>query len=78
MEPLAIFNVGLSVQWHKVLKYAAGQFNVFTNMHEDISEITLSPFVNLAAIDDVMRNSEAVILSGYGMGNLPTSNERLM
>ena len=78
MEPLAIFNVGLSVLWHKILKYQSGQFKVFTEMHEDISELTLSPFVNLAAIEDVMRNSEAVILSGYGMGNLPTSNERLM
>ena len=25
-----------------------------------------------------MKNSSAVILSGYGMGNLPTSNKRLM
>jgi len=78
MEPLAIFNVNLNVQWDKILKYSPGPFKVFTKLDTNISEITLAPFLNLKSIEQVFMNSAAVILSGYGMGNLPTSNQRLM
>ena len=73
-EPLAIFNVNLVVEWHRVMRYSTGPFKVFTDFDENISQIMISPFVNLNAINQVMKNSSAVILSGYGMGNLPTGN----
>jgi len=53
-------------------------FNVFTKVEESISYIQISPCLNLNAIKMVMSNSRAVIVAGYGMGNLPTSNLDLM
>ena len=51
MDPLAIFNVTLTIQWNKILKYTPGQFRVFTKMDTNISEIALAPFLNLNAIE---------------------------
>ena len=73
-DPLAIFNVNLVVDWHRVLRYSTGPFRVFTDFDEKVSQMTISPFLNLNAIEQVMKNSSAVILCGYGMGNLPTGN----
>ena len=39
----------------------------------------MSPlFTNWPALDHLFKSSDAVILSGYGMGNLPINNQRLM
>ena len=78
MEPLAKFGVHFDVALDKVLKYQSGQFNVFTKLEQEISYIALSPLMNLRAIELVFSNSKAVILAGYGMGNLPSSNQDLM
>jgi L-asparaginase/Glu-tRNA(Gln) amidotransferase subunit D len=43
-----------------------------------ISFISLSPNLNLRAIELVLSNSRAVIIAGYGMGNMPTANKNLM
>ena len=61
-----------------MLRYSTGPFKVFTDFDEKVSQMTISPFLNLNAIQQVMKNSSAVILCGYGMGNLPTGNQSLM
>lgn len=78
MEPLAKFGVHFDVAWDKVLKYQSGQFHTFTKLNTDVSYIALSPLMNLRAIELVLSNSKAVILAGYGMGNLPSANQDLM
>ena len=78
MEPLGKFGVHFDVAWDKVNKYTAGAFNCFTKLATSISFLTLSPVLNLRAIELVLSNSKAVIIAGYGMGNLPTNNEDFM
>ena len=79
MPPLAIFDVSLAVEWHRILKHNKGTFKVFRDMNTNIAQITLSPlFTNWSALDHLFKNSSAVILSGYGMGNLPINNQILM
>ena len=78
MEPLAKFGVHFDILWDKILKYQSGIFNVFTKIETNISFITLSPCLNLRAIELVLGNSRGVIIAGYGMGNLPTNNKPLM
>jgi L-asparaginase/Glu-tRNA(Gln) amidotransferase subunit D len=34
--------------------------------------------MNINTLDLCIKNSKAVVISGYGMGNLPTSNAHLM
>lgn len=61
------------------MKHSKGKFKVFREMSTNIAQITLSPmFTNWAALDHLFKNSDAVILSGYGMGNLPINNKVLM
>lgn len=50
-DPLAIFNVNLKIDWHRVLKYSTGPFRVFTKFDTNISQITISTFLNLKAIE---------------------------
>lgn len=39
----------------------------------------MSPlFTNWAALEHLFKSSDAVIISGYGMGNLPINNQKLM
>lgn len=51
---------------------------MWTQLETNISLISLSPCLNLRAIELVLSNSRAVIIAGYGMGNLPTNNMELM
>jgi len=75
MPPLAIFDVNLAVDWHRIMKHHRGQFKVFKDMNTNIAQITLSPlFTNWKALAHLFKSSNAVILSGYGMGNLPIDN----
>ena len=79
IPPLAIFDVNLVVEWHRIMKHNKGKFKVFRDMSTNIAQITLSPmFTNWSALDHLFKNSDAVILSGYGMGNLPINNKVLM
>lgn len=44
-------------------------------MSTNIAQITMSPlFTNWKALDHLFHSSDAVIISGYGMGNLPINN----
>lgn len=48
-------------------------------MNTNIANITLSPmFTNWRSLDHLFKHSDAVIISGYGMGNLPIDNSALM
>ena len=52
---------------------------MFGNMSTNIAQITISPlFTNWSALAHLFKSSDAVILSGYGMGNLPINNQILM
>jgi len=76
MPPLAIFDVNLVVEWHRILKHNKGEFKVFIDFDTNISQISMSPlFTNFQLLDQMFHSSDAVILSGYGMGNLPIDNE---
>lgn len=48
------------------------------NLGTSISYLVVSPALNLKAIELCLKNSKAVIIAGYGMGNLPTANSELM
>ena len=69
--PLAVYDVNLKIEWHRIQKYSKGKFTVFKNLHSDIAQITLTPFINLEALRQVLKTSSAVIFSCYGMGNMP-------
>ena len=48
-------------------------------MNTNIAQITMSPlFTNWEALAHLFKETNAVILSGYGMGNLPIDNQFLM
>ena len=52
MVPLAIFDVDLKVEWHRILKHNKGQFKVFYNFDTNISQISMSPlFTNYQMLD---------------------------
>ena len=79
MPPLAVFDVNLAVEWHRIMKHSKGTFQVFRKMNTNIAQITLSPlFTNWSTLAHLFKSSDAVILSGYGMGNLPINNQILM
>lgn len=78
MDPLASFGVFFDVNWDKVLRYASGDFRVFTKLENSISYVAISPVLNLLALESVFSNSKAVIIAGYGMGNLPSENTDFM
>ena len=37
MTPLAIFDVNLAVEWHRILKHSKGTFKVFRDMNTNIA-----------------------------------------
>jgi lysophospholipase len=78
MEPLARFDVSFDINWDRVLPHSTGHFKLHKKLETAISFIYLSPTINIKAIESVFSNSKAVILAGYGMGNLPTLNLQLM
>lgn len=49
-----------------------------TELEQSISYLVVSPCLNVNTLDLCIKNSKAVVISGYGMGNLPTSNAQLM
>ena len=55
-----------------------GKLNVFTEMSDGISIININPCINVKVIKSILMNSKSVIISAYGMGNIPTKNLTLM
>lgn len=52
IPPLAIFDVNLAVQWHRILKHNKGTFKVFYDFDTNISQISMSPlFTNYKMLD---------------------------
>lgn len=78
MLPLARLDVNFTIDWTQVLKYHAGNFNVFKKLEDNISFITMSPCMNIKSLELVLKSSKAVIIAGYGLGNLPSDNKILM
>ena len=79
MPPLATYDVDLDVAWHRILKHNKGQFEVFYDVSTNIGHIQMSPILtNYHVLEQMFSCSDAVIISAYGMGNLPIDNEHLM
>jgi len=78
MAPLARLDVNFAIEWNRVLRFSSGAFNVCQSLEANISFMTMSPLMNIKALGLVMMESKAVILAGYGMGNLPSNNKELM
>jgi lysophospholipase len=77
-DPIATYDVNFQVSWDRVLKYHSGKFSVFSNLEGGISFLTMSPCMHIETVKLVMNHSKAVILAGYGMGNLPSNDKNLM
>lgn len=75
---LGQFDVSLEIKWDRIIKPGSDAFKLFKEPETNIAFIQLSPCLNIAAIEAVLKHSRAVLLAGYGMGNLPTDNKRLM
>ena len=50
----------------------------FTKMSDNISLISISPCLNLKVVESVLMNSEAIIIEAYGIGNVPSKNQKLL
>lgn len=48
------------------------------NMSDNISLISISPCLNLKVVESILMNSDAIIIEAYGMGNIPSKNQKLM
>lgn len=70
--------VDFKIHWNRVITGNTGELTVFTDLSEEISTINISPVMNLKVIESIFSNSKAVIISAYGMGNVPTNNTKLM
>lgn len=77
-DPLGSFNVTLAVRWSMVLPRGCGHIELSSRLEENISYLVFSPCVNTKTLELCLLNSKAVVLAGYGMGNLPTSNPTVM
>lgn len=40
--------------------------------------INITPCLNLRVVENILQSCKAVVLQAYGMGNIPTSNQKLM
>lgn len=78
MLPLAHLDVKFEINWDVVLRNSSGELNLFKNLEQSISFITMSPCMNINALKLVLASSKAVIIAGYGMGNLPSNNKAVM
>jgi lysophospholipase len=78
MAPLARLDVNFEISWDQIRHFSSGHFHVCRNLETNISFLTMSPMMSLRAMDLVMKESRAVILAGYGMGNLPSNNQEMM
>jgi 60kDa lysophospholipase len=78
MAPLAKFGVDFNVQWDKILPHNTSELHLSSKLETAISLVTVEPSLNFRAIELIMKNSKAVVLAGYGAGNLPTNNKEFM
>ena len=71
--------VNFNIHWGRVLRHRCeGSLKVFTDMSEDVSIINISPCINLKVVYSIFRNSKAVVINAYGMGNIPSDNQALL
>lgn len=79
LPPLGIMGVNFDIRWDLIQRYVyEGPMKAFCNMSESISLIQMSPCINLKSVEQILNTSEGVILTAYGMGNIPSSNQGLM
>lgn len=60
------------------MPHNTSELQLSSKLESAISLVTVNPSLNLRAIELIMRNSKAVVLAGYGAGNLPTNNSEFM
>lgn len=73
-EPLGIFGVTFNVAWDNVRKFQQGKLILNKKLERNISYLCITPCLNLKTLELCITHSRAVVISGYGMGNLPTDN----
>jgi len=81
MDPLATLDVNFVINWDRVLRMNPGSLVLHDKLETNIAFITMSPIMNIKALELVLSpqgGSKAVIIAGYGMGNLPSNNKELM
>jgi lysophospholipase len=78
LDPLGAFGVTFDVRWDLVLQYPNGHIELSKTLEEEISYLVISPCLNIRTLELALQNSKAVVISGYGMGNIPTQNDKLM
>ena len=67
------------IHWNNIQSQGLFQeMSVFTDLCEDISTINIAPCINHKVIESILSNSKAVIISAYGMGNIPTNNTKFI
>lgn len=77
--PLGEVGVNFDIKWHKVLRNNfEGDLRIFTKMSSEVSVIKIQPCINFKVLESILRESRAVIIEAYGMGNIPTLNTDLM
>ena len=77
--PLGVMGVEFDINWEHIQRHVYdGHINAFTKMDNSISLISISPLLNLKIIENILFNSKAVIISAYGMGNIPSNNKDLL
>ena len=58
-EPLGVMGVNFEIKWENIQRHVfEGKLNVFTNMSNNISMISISPCLNIKAIEAILSNSE--------------------
>jgi L-asparaginase len=71
--------VDFKICWSRVLRHNfEGKLKVFTDMSQDISIVNITPCINLKVFSAIFSNSAAVVIQAYGMGNIPSSNLKLL
>jgi len=81
MDPLATLDVNFKINWERVIRLNETKLKLSTRLETNIAFITMSPIMNIKALQLVLSKdggSKAVIIAGYGMGNLPSNNKELM
>ena len=76
---LAEVGVNFLVHWERILGHSYfGEFNVFKELNDEIATFHCAPILNIKQAEATFKDNKAVIIMGFGMGNLPTNHSAFM
>lgn len=76
--PLVIMGTSMSVQRREIRTAGSGRIPAPITPADDVVQVTIYPGVSAAAIEGHIRDARGVVLSCYGAGNAPDSDEALI